>query len=424
MRLSEKLGALCAATAIVPLIVASFLLFYWVSSYISDNADRQLQRDSRAAAGIHRKRLGEMLSAAQRLADDIANRALVSSDKADRDNIAAWARLQDMLPGAQNEHSLDFVIVTDPQGRVIARHNDRPAAGETLLGAEDKNLIAEKVISDGALLRNSPSAASAVERAAQLDRLGLRNLSRVSTTDGTAVEDALVLEAAAPIFTAKRFIGIVLIGQVLNNYYRPRPGSSVLQMPLVAEVQQTLYATGGRDAGALIALGDTVIASSVPATGSAGEPPLKGVTCRPEKAEEALSNGDRSYAVSWQAIKSIQGEQVGALGVAVSNEELRGPISTLRTMLFAITAIACVLTGAGGFIYGRALGARLSVLSEAASRMSLGELSTPVKDPGQEQKSLAFISRDEISNLADQLDQARESFRLAIDRLRKKRDDA
>ena len=365
-----------------------------------------------------------MLSLAQRLADDIANRALPSSEKEDRDGSATFARLQDMLPGALNEHSLDFVVVTDPQGRVVARHSGRPAPNETLLGADDKNLIAEKVISDGAQLRNSPSAASAVERAAQLDRLGLKNLSRVAAMDGTTVEDALVLEAAAPIFAAKRFIGIVLIGQMLNNFYRPRPGSSVLQVPLVAEVQQTLYANAARDAGALIALGDTVITSSVPPPGSAAEPPLRGVRCRPEKAEEALSFGDRSYAVSWQAIKSIQGEQVGALGVAVSNEEVRGPISTLRNMLFAITAIACVLTGAGGFIYGRALGARISILSEAASRMSLGELSTPVKDPAQEQRALASIRRDEISNLADQLDQARESFRLAIDRLRKKRDDA
>src|ERR1041385_2939447 len=115
MRLSEKLGALCAAAAIVPLIAASFLLFYWTSSHMSDNAERQLQRDGRAATSIHKKRLEEMQSAAQRLSTDSASRALVSGDKGDRHNTAAWSRLQDMLPGAQNEHSLDFVIVTDPQ---------------------------------------------------------------------------------------------------------------------------------------------------------------------------------------------------------------------------------------------------------------------------------------------------------------------
>jgi hypothetical protein len=54
--------------------------------------------------------------------------------------------------------------------------------------------------------------------------------------------------------------------------------------------------------------------------------------------------------------------------------------------------------------------------------MSLGELSTPVKDPAvsETQEALAFIGRDEITALAGQLDQARESFRLAIERLRKR----
>jgi HAMP domain-containing protein len=113
---------------------------------------------------------------------------------------------------------------------------------------------------------------------------------------------------------------------------------------------------------------------------------------------------------------------MGAIGVAVSTDELRGPISKLRTMLFTIATIACLLGAAGGFLYGRSLGLRLSVLSEAASRMSLGELSTPVKDPAvsETQEALAFIGRDEITLLAGQLDQARESFRLAIERLRKR----
>jgi HAMP domain-containing protein len=290
-----------------------------------------------------------------------------------------------------------------------------------LLGGGNENPIAQKVIAEGVLLRNSPTAAAAVERGGQLDQLGLKNVAQLMTPDGTSVDGALVLEAAAPIFTAKRFIGAVLIGQMLNNYYRPRPGPSILQTPLVAEVQQTLYGSAEKDAGALIALGDTVVASSVPSTSSANEPPLKGAKCHTDTTE-ALSSGERSYTVSWQPIKSLSGEQVGAIGIAVSTGELQGPISQLRTILFTIATIACLLAGAGGFIYGRSLGLRLSVLSEAASRMSLGELSTPVKDPAasETQEALAFIGKDEISALAGQLDQARESFRQAIERLRKR----
>ena len=419
MLLREKLGALCAAAAAVPLILASLLIFYWLSSHISNTANTQLQRDARAASGLHKKRLSDLQSAAQLLAQDIVNRALVSAD--DLDNNAALARLQDLLPGDLNEYNLDMVIVTDPQGRVIARHNDRPGPGETLLGSENKNLLVEKVITEGAALRNSPAAATVVEPADQLSRWGLSHLAQVEKRD---VDRALIQEAAAPIFRSGKFIALVLIGQMLNNHYRGRPGPSILQTSLVAEVQQTLYSGREVDAGALVALGDTVVASSVPADGSASDPLLTGAKCEPGKSEEALEAGERSYAVSWQAIKSVDGSPIGAIGVAVSAGELRKPISTLRNMLFAIGAVACLLTGAGGFLYGRSLGSRLSVLREAASRMSLGELSTPVKDPAnpEEKRGWAFINRDEISGLADQLDQARESFRLAIERLRKRED--
>jgi hypothetical protein len=420
MRLSEKLGALCAAAAVLPLIVASILLFYWLSSHISDSAIENLQRDSRAAAGMQRKRLAELLSVAQRISEEIANRALVS--EGDRDNSAAWARLQDLLPGAQNEHSLDFVIVSDAQGRVIARHNDRPATSESLLSPENKNPIVEKVIADGLQARSSPTAAPVIESGARLDQLGLRNVSQVTTEEGTSLEEALTLEAAAPIFSAKRFIGVVVIGQVLNNYYRPRPGPSALQVPLVTEVQQTLYPDPEMAAGALISLRDIVVASSVPAEGAGGEPLLRGVKCQPGKNEEALSSGDASYTVSWQGIKSLAGEQIGAIGIAVQTSRLRSPISTLQTLLFSIAAVACLVAGAGGYFFGRSLGSRVGFLSEAASRMSLGELSTPVRDPSATEANGArsFLKRDEITELAGLLDQARESFRLAVERLRKR----
>jgi sensor histidine kinase regulating citrate/malate metabolism len=145
MRLSLKLGALCAVAAFIPLVLVSLLILSQISAHSRRQALEQLRSDARVAASLCDKRLAELRAAAQELADEIANRAIVSSDNLDRDNPAAWARLQDLLPRAQNEASLDFVIVTDPLGRVIARHNDKPQPGETLLGAGEKNPIAEKV---------------------------------------------------------------------------------------------------------------------------------------------------------------------------------------------------------------------------------------------------------------------------------------
>jgi methyl-accepting chemotaxis protein len=101
---------------------------------------------------------------------------------------------------------------------------------------------------------------------------------------------------------------------------------------------------------------------------------------------------------------------------------LAGATSTVRTTLLLIAAIAVLLAGAGGFLYGRALGLRLEGLNEAVTRWSVGELSAPAKDrdPMMMRWLAGFTSRDEISRLAANLEQMRESFRQAIDRMRRR----
>ncbi len=81
MRLSEKLGAVCATAALVPLFIASLIVLPQVSSYSRRQAIENLQSDARAAAGLYEKRLVELRGAAQRLADDIFNRALVGGEQ-------------------------------------------------------------------------------------------------------------------------------------------------------------------------------------------------------------------------------------------------------------------------------------------------------------------------------------------------------
>lgn len=422
MRLSLKIGALCAAAAFLPLFIISLIILSEVSAHARQNALEQLRSDARAAASLVDKRLIETRGAAQALADEIANRALVNSDSLDRNNPAAWARLQDLLPRAQNENSLDFVIVTDPLGRVIARQNDRPAPGETLLAAGDQNPIAERVIAGG----NLPAASCVIERGERYARLGLDRVAKLSLPDGSTIEEALVIEGGAPIFSSGRFLGVVLIGQMLNTYYKPRASSNMLQTPLVAEARQTLYRNGEEDAGAVIALGAVIIASSVPpdsAPASAGGPPLIGALHDSAKTEETgLRSGARRYGVAWHPLKSLDGTAIGAIGVARPARELDGTVDSVVATTIIIAAIATLAAGGAGFIFGRGLGARLDDLKQAASRWSLGELSTPATD--RDSILVRWIPpeflRDEINELAEQLDQLRESFRQAIERIRKR----
>jgi len=424
MRLSLKLGALCAAAALVPLLITSALVFSNVSSYSRNKAFEDLQSDARAAAALYEKRLIELREAAERLADEIATRALVSSDAAAQGNTAAWGRLQNMLAGAQNDLGLDFLIVSDPLGRVTALHNSQPKPGETLLGGNEKNLVAEKVIAGG----NLPQAFSVVERGERYSRLGLSMVAPVHLANGATVDEALVMEACAPIFSEGRFVGVVIIGQMLNTYYKPRPGENNLQTPLVAEIRQTLYRDADAGAGALIAYGDAIVASSVPVLAgeyrrdTAPEPPLTGALRAQSKSEETLEQGDQRYNIAWQAIRTVDGSEVGAIGVARPASEFDGPTSSLMTMLLIVGGIAALLATAGGFLFGHTLTLRVSELSRAASRWSVGELSAPAKDrdPMMAKWIPEFLSRDEITGLAQQLEQMRESFRQAIERLRKR----
>ena len=419
MRLSLKLGALCAAAAFIPLVIISFIVLSQVSAQSRSQALEQLGSDARAAVSLCDKRLIELRAAAQSLADEIANRALVSSENLDRDNSTALARLQDLLPRAQNEYSLDFVFVTDPLGRVIARHNDKPQPGETLLGA-NKNPIAEKVIAGG----NLPVASLVVERDEVSTRLGLDRLAQVRLSDGSTIDSALMVEAGAPIFSNGRFVGVVLIGQMLNTYYKARSGSSPLQSPLVAEARQTLYRDGEENAGVVIALDKAIIASSVPpdASRESTSGALTGTLHATNTTEEAFESGSRSYSVAWQPLKAIDGTAIGAIGVARPATELEGAAQAVRTTVFLIGVVASLLAGAAGFIFGRGLGARLDDLKDASGKWSLGELSTPARDrePFLARWIPAESLRDEVNHLAEQLDQMRESFRQAIERIRKR----
>jgi HAMP domain-containing protein len=419
MRLGLKLAGICAAVTVIPILILSLIVLSEVSSHARASALEQLRSDARAVGALCEKRQIEMRAAAQFLADEISNRALVSGDNLDRNSPAAWARLQDMLPRAQTDASLDFVIITDPLGRVIARHNDRPAPGETLVGGDEKNALAEKVIAAG----NLPVTSCAIERGERYARLGLDRIAQVQLSDGSTIDEALMIEAAAPIFSSGRFVGVVLIGQMLNTYYKPRAGTEALQTPLIAEARQVLYRNNEEDAGAVIALGKGIVASSVPpARESASAPVLAGMLRDETKTEETLTVNKRDYSIAWKPLKALDGTSIGAIGIARPASEIDGATGSVRTTVSLVGLLAILLAGGAGFFFGRGIAARLEDLTQTANRWSLGEMSIPA---GEHAPFLArwvppeFL-RDEIDLLAEQLDRMRESFRQALERIRKR----
>jgi HAMP domain-containing protein len=415
------------------MIAVTLAVYHQVSSVSAARARQTLEAYSRAARSIYEKRSAELLTAAHRVADEVIERAIVGGAN-ERDPAAAWARLQDMLPRAQNEMGLDFLLITDATGRVVARHNDRPSPTESVSGPDYKNPLMDAVMTEARQRRNSPAAAAVVEQGEFLVRVGLDRIAQVPRDDGSKLDEALMIEAAVPIFVAGRLAGAVLIGQLVNNLYKTRPGASSLQTPLVAEIRQTIFRGSDVETanvgGGLVSLGDTIISSSVPVSASSpntgAEVALRGLR-RAGGAEQVLGDQNGQYRVAWQPIKSLDGTAIGSVGVAVPADEQTQLARGVATAFLIVGVIGALVAGFAGYLAGRLLGSRLNWLTDAAGRMSVGELGTPIADlsrplgrPPLGRPWFASMMRDEISRLAEQMDEMRESFKQAIERLRKR----
>ena len=81
------------------------------------------------------------------------------------------------------------------------------------------------------------------------------------------------------------------------------------------------------------------------------------------------------------------------------------------SVIFGIFAGALCLMGTSVLFYGRRLKGNLIKLTDAAERISVGELNTDI----------VIQSNDEISDLADTITRMQESIRLSIERLRRRR---
>lgn len=142
--------------------------------------------------------------------------------------------------------------------------------------------------------------------------------------------------------------------------------------------------------------------------------------------------------MAWRPIRSMDGAEIGAIGATVSAGGQSGADLSLISTLALATACTALLVGLAGAIWGGSVSRRLAVLSDAVSRMRVGELSTAVRDtgglpgwvPGLGTRSTNGLhqgngslpeARDEIEELAENLDKMRESFKQAIERLRKNR---
>jgi methyl-accepting chemotaxis protein len=396
---------------LVPLGMASSIILFQLQSNTEQRSREGLQSNARVAHNIYTKRLENLGAAAQAVAQTIAGRGLARpaattppAAGAPAGGAAAPAQgrsVQDILKGQLSASQVSFIALLDDRGKVIAQHNGNPVGDGMYLKA---NPLYEEAMNQ--TTKGEVKAGSVVEEADTVEKLGLAD--RVAESK---VEKGLFLEAAAPVMSGEQLTGVVVLGQLVNNDVRNE------QQSIVNEAKETLYREM-RDQGAVIVtLEDKIITTNLPGKGGGtaiGEKVIAGTSTKEKPSVDEQDFPDGSYRTSFMPIESVSAktgtQQVGRIGVAVREEWFTAIIRRIQFTILIVTVVFIGLgVGVAVILSGR-FTQPIIELTEAANRISLGELDVPI----------TVASHDEIGTLAEALDRMRISLKQAIERLRRR----
>lgn len=397
LTIRKKLLGLSLLAVVLPLIISAAIIYVIVTTRSQEESFRKMSSFSRVANGLFLSRRDEILAQVEQIHPTLVYYEYVRlftekkpETQPDMDKAAF------VLENLKKKAKLDYVILTNPQGIVVFRTNNRASSGARL---EDPML--EQV-------KEKPRCTPVRLAVTFLNEEGLKDAATKLN-----VKSALALQAAMPIKRDKELLGFLVVGDVLNNKNQlidlfknlvfekdeMEAGSSTLYMRTETEDAALAIATnraseGGRGLGAPIdkVIFDKVVKSGLEFTGP-----------------ETIAG--MSYVSSYIPLQNYKNEVVGVLAVSVKETWFRDFQNRIRNIIFIVIGIALffsiVLTW---FTAGR-LTKPIEEITEAADKISLGELDISIQ---------VRASGDEIEKLANSLERMRVSLKSAIERLRKR----
>jgi HAMP domain-containing protein len=419
LNIRNKLIIFAVLAIIVPLGLSALIILYQLSSFTNERSTERIKSDARVAKSVFDKRQENLRAAAQSVATSLgrggarpAATAAGAPEAQDAAQPAAAARgTQDLLKNAQAASQVSFVVYMDPRGKVIAQHNGA-AQGDGLYFAN--NVIVKDVINQAQTRTPEARSGAVVEDAAALEGVGLTERAKVGD-----VAKGLFLEAAAPIMSGDSLQGVVLLGQLVNKDVEVDPNAT--QQSIVNEIKETLYRDMREEGAVVIALSEgsdnTIVTTNLPAGAQGGA--LVGRKVKdevgtfedPSYNEESFPAG--AYVTSFVPIESVSTEgarTIGRIGVAIKEDWFTSIVRRVQWTIVGVTLVALLMAIAGAVVAAQRLTRPIEELTEAANRISLGELDVPI----------TVRTDDEIGTLGESLDRMRISLKQAIERLRKR----
>jgi len=296
-------------------LVATLVAIRLIGTGIINQAQDKVRTDLNSAREIYREE-------SENLKDVVRFTALRFFIKeAIRDNNLEL--LQKELEEIRNSESLDILVLTDKNGRVIVRTRNPSITGDSQTQDDlVSHVLSDREIISGTVIVQREELLKERPDLAEQAYIKFIHTQKEKPSLKSESTSGMIIKAAAPVFNSDgSLVGVLYGGTLLNRNYK-----------IVDEVKETVYQGvkyKGKDIGtATIFQGDLRISTNV--KGEDGSRAI-GTRVSEEVYEQVLVKGlpwiDRAYVVnSWyiaayEPIKDINDEIIGILYVGILEEK-------------------------------------------------------------------------------------------------------
>ena len=276
------------------------------------------------------------------------------------------------------ENDLDFLSVTDDQGRVLVR-------AFIPYDKQSGNVLSDFIVAEALKGKNASGV-----RLISAERLGEENPTLMMRLGKDADKTGMVLEAAHPLMVETRVVGTLYAGILLNN-----------NNFIVERISERLFkgeVYGEKEIGYVtIYQGDVSISTTL--KGKDGLPRVgtkAGAKIREELLEKNRSEISRDkqlgteYLSAAEPIRNNEGKVIGALQVATQQEPITLVVDRLVATFLVIGLLGVILMGAITYFLVKWINRPLEQMLNSAKRAAEGDLSHEVP----------VIAHDEVGELA------------------------
>ena len=276
------------------------------------------------------------------------------------------------------ENDLDFLSVTDDQGRVLVR-------AFIPYDKQSGNVLSDFIVAEALKGKNASGV-----RLISAERLGEENPTLMMRLGKDADKTGMVLEAAHPLMVETRVVGTLYAGILLNN-----------NNFIVERISERLFkgeVYGEKEIGYVtIYQGDVSVSTTL--KGKDGLPRVgtkAGAKIREEVLEKNRSEISRDkqlgteYLSAAEPIRNNEGKVIGALQVATQQEPITLVVDRLVATFLVIGLLGVILMGAITYFLVKWINRPLEQMLNSAKRAAEGDLSHEVP----------VIAHDEVGELA------------------------